>query len=945
MPDNVNGTDASEQVLIPSEPVFNAQERPSKVFGQGENLDGISHPPSRDESPTQSLLKHRTLVSFRPLAETKELEPDSTAVLNIGKLPDPVGIVPTRPRARELTEIDSDTESVAEDVEPHTRTGSLGKGRALVNTIHTQHKLKSPTDQNVSDLSESDSYSEIESAAEDDELEVVPRVPRRRVISGKVALFSHPVTVDATMRIEPASEREGAGNVEADSSVTTASILPPFKSIIPNNTSPSSTADATVSDPRRRLPGKHAAPPKASLAAEERGPGKQRVGIAPSDPGLGRPPLNGTLVPIKPLAERKGFEADSTPIHARLHDPVAWAGRPTRRPKEPADDDDDEVEIIPQLLPRRGRATSGSWKRGTGDDVRNATRMKVAGRTIRENQVFELVISDPSSRGVYKRIIFHVYAIFDATSPASQSSSYVHGTMYFLFSDYANAPVFGKDLPKSGVPPEGADIFLCNPGVRDEYATRESFLVDLPVKEIIHVIRLLGQVSMRGSSSFPETDVPFTLRCSFIYTPMRVGKQDRGKAEPGKGEHFTPIGVEKIPPMPPRLRVADFFCGTGGFSEGFRRAGFNIEFGVDNDRYASRSWQLNHPSAKAHLMDVTTLIDMHERRAISLPEIHVAIISPPCQGFSSANPGGKNDEKNRELLMAVADIARAFKPFWIYVENVSGLFLPEHRSHLRKLEVKLMSLGYSPSVVEQCASNFGVPQTRRRAILIATRRGYTQPHFPSRTHDWDSPVYHPMVTLRRAIGDLNHDYRTNAQVTYHSSRPCSNAEKEWPKADWDTPSWTVRTSPSDRWRCLHPDGQRLLTVRELCRIQSLGDNWQLSGPITEQYRQVGNAVPPLLAEAWARELRAAVLNDYPDMRHQFHEYAIPLTPPMGTADIRRADLEDLGLTSEEEEVELLLLGVKSKRSRRKRGAEAFGLTSEEEVEEELKIRRKRYRRS
>ncbi|KAJ7160025.1 S-adenosyl-L-methionine-dependent methyltransferase [Mycena crocata] len=305
----------------------------------------------------------------------------------------------------------------------------------------------------------------------------------------------------------------------------------------------------------------------------------------------------------------------------------------------------------------------------------------------------------------------------------------------------------------------------------------------------------------------------------------------------------------------------------------------------------------NHPSAKIYWEDVHTLIEEQNKGIISLPPIHIALISPPCQGFSSANPGGKDDAENRALLSSVGTIARSFRPYWMCIENVPGMTHPKNLPHLRKLQVELLSLGYVPEWVVHCASSFGVPQTRRRVILYATLRGLTRPEFPHITHAWDSPTLSPVVTLRQAIHDLNHENprihndrgnpeyprpaggeteysrmlgsERTTEITYHATGHGRSSEKteSWPQARWDEPSSTVRTLPGSRWRCVHPDGQRVFTVRECLRIQSFPDDWKLS---VEQYRQVGNAVPPLLSEAWARQVRNAILTDYPELEGQFN---------------------------------------------------------------------------
>lgn len=161
------------------------------------------------------------------------------------------------------------------------------------------------------------------------------------------------------------------------------------------------------------------------------------------------------------------------------------------------------------------------------------------------------------------------------------------------------------------------------------------------------------------------------------------------------------------------------------------------------------------------------------------------------------------------------------------------------------MEMALIKLEYSVSVAEQCSSNFGVPQTRRRLVLFAARRGLTHPDFPSITHASDYAARLPLVTLRSAIGDLNqenprhdndegnpeyirplHDFHTDYtkllgsetvnEITHHATgyRRSSEYVKEWPKARWDDALCTVRTEPGSRWQCVHP-GRRIFIVESV----------------------------------------------------------------------------------------------------------------------------------
>ncbi|KAJ7149220.1 S-adenosyl-L-methionine-dependent methyltransferase [Mycena crocata] len=641
------------------------------------------------------------------------------------------------------------------------------------------------------------------------------------------------------------------------------------------------------------------------------------------------------MLRFKPFDQVEEYESDATSFNiGKLPDPVSWKGHPTRRPtrkrivpvREPSDsslsessESDSDGSDSDTDSPEESYKRVGSMIRSElsemdsnysasetdsgfeldapgpeGEGLPRALQRQASARKqmpveiqvheFQENQTFELIIGD-RALGSYDRVVFEVCDMIEASSPSE--SSYLRGTMYIIRSDYVNPPVFGEDQPESAVPHDGTEVFLLNPGTRDAGAavTRRSFLIDISLGKIVYVVRRMGPIIWPNSQDLPEE--PYVLRCSWIYTAMKIGQ----------GECFSPIysGTEELPPMPSRMGVADFFCGTGGFSEGFRRAGFSISFGVDKDGNAAESWKCNHPSADVHCEDVNTLIEERERGTISLPQVHVALISPPCQGFSTANPGGKNDENNRGLLDSVCDIAPAFRPYWLVMENVPGLTHPKHVLHLRKLQADLMSLGYMPTWAIQCASNFGVPQTRRRVVLFATMLGLTRPEFPATTHAWNSPAHLPLVNLRTAISDLNHEnprihnaswnprytrprdedgcssteYRgvigsQTKEITYHATGYSHFSDTtKIPRAEWDTPSSTVRTMLGNRWKCVHPDGKRVLTVREVLRIQSFRDDWYLFGPIKEQYRQVGNAVPPLLSEAWAREVRTAALTDYP----------------------------------------------------------------------------------
>ncbi|KAJ7111282.1 S-adenosyl-L-methionine-dependent methyltransferase [Mycena epipterygia] len=494
--------------------------------------------------------------------------------------------------------------------------------------------------------------------------------------------------------------------------------------------------------------------------------------------------------------------------------------------------------------------------------VRKLPVKSIQGHIFQKNRVFELTFRSVARRQDHNRVVFEVHAVLEAAPPSK--SSCVRGRMYWLISDYVDPPHF------------------------------EAFLVDLPADDITHVLHHIPS----------------------IYS------------------------------------VGDFSSGAGGFSEGFRRAGFRIIFGVDKDAHAAARWQLNNRDAEFHNADIKAVIEEKEKGTYPsqiskwhclrhhgkrLKEVQAKVLrahwlfSRSGQSWArdallsqanvskndSANSGGAKNEENRGLFSCVGDITQLFRPYWICVENVPGLILPSNRVHLCKLVGDLLSNGYGEVGWRvQCASNFGVPQTRRRVILFAALAGLTLPDFSDPTHASDSPTHLPLLDLHAAIGDLNHynprsdndrgspRYKApgdaGTEIHHHATgyRPDFDMQK-WGKADWDGLSKHY--------------GKRLLTVREVARIQSLPDNFHLSGSIPNQYKQVGNAVPPLLAAAWANSLRKAILKDYPALEGTFGEAGAATTPTLysrsDTAGHKRG-AEKLGPAPEED-----IVGS-NKRSRR-----------------------------
>lgn len=315
-----------------------------------------------------------------------------------------------------------------------------------------------------------------------------------------------------------------------------------------------------------------------------------------------------------------------------------------------------------------------------------------------------------------------------------------------------------------------------------------------------------------------------------------------------------------------RVPVVDLFCGGGGSSRGFSDAGFDIALGVDSCEIAHATYTSNFPNSRAHCQPVADFLDDIRDCTVSAPEAPVLLISTPCQGFSSANPGGKDDKKNRAQMRTVKTAASRLKPSLIFFENVPGLLHSRHRGYLDRIVVDLVLEGYSVTFGRCAASDYGVAQKRARVILMAARKGFSLPAWPAPTHLGIT------TTLRDAIGDLPPNPRSKGNgpctdragayyasdgkiIANHVTGYKPSGSSGWPVANLDERGDATRTAPGSRWACIHPERQDVLSVREMARSMSFPDAHLFLGTMRAQYRLVGNAVAPLVAKAFAGEFR------------------------------------------------------------------------------------------
>jgi len=333
-----------------------------------------------------------------------------------------------------------------------------------------------------------------------------------------------------------------------------------------------------------------------------------------------------------------------------------------------------------------------------------------------------------------------------------------------------------------------------------------------------------------------------------------------------------------------RLALIDLFAGCGGMTRGFVDAGtFVPTFAVEWDADAAETYGLNFGDGHCF---AGAIQDVRE-----FPAADVVVGGPPCQGFSPLNMRGVGMERRglwREYLRALRQAA----PAAFVMENVPELLRSQEYERFVRAAKKL---GYRVEARVLNAADYGVPQTRKRAIVVGTREG--EPPWPTRTHYPPERVPlggEPWRTFRDAVeglplkpDELNwhrsrnprpmslERYRTipnEGEGRFHLAarrpditpacwlRKKSGSTDVFGRLWWERPAFTIRTEfyKPEKGRYLHPSEHRPITVREAARCMSFSDDFVFPEhqPMTAVAKQVGNAVPPLLARRIAEAVAA-----------------------------------------------------------------------------------------
>lgn len=341
------------------------------------------------------------------------------------------------------------------------------------------------------------------------------------------------------------------------------------------------------------------------------------------------------------------------------------------------------------------------------------------------------------------------------------------------------------------------------------------------------------------------------------------------------------------------LKMIDLFAGVGGLSLGFEQAGFKVLIANEYDTSIAEAYKKNRSNVNMVVDDITKL-PIHETFGKYKGKITLVVGGPPCQGYSQKGQRKTINDPRNFLFKYFVEVVKEVQPLYFVMENVPNLLTAEKGFFKQELEKLFTELGYTINAQVLCAADYGVPQNRQRAFIIG-KRGDSQVEMPKKKEN--------RTTIWEAISDLSYlasgegteisdyikepesDYQKimrngsdkvyNHIATNHSKialerlamippkggkehLPPEHITKSiysgtWERMDADDISVTITTrfdTPSSG-KFTHPYLDRAITVREAARIQSFPDSFHFYGTKTSQMKQVGNAVPPMLAKAVA----------------------------------------------------------------------------------------------
>lgn len=339
-----------------------------------------------------------------------------------------------------------------------------------------------------------------------------------------------------------------------------------------------------------------------------------------------------------------------------------------------------------------------------------------------------------------------------------------------------------------------------------------------------------------------------------------------------------------------QYKLISLYSGCGGLDLGFKKAGFTTVLATDNWQKACETLSYNRIAEDVITSDIRELSFKHYRNQVDL-----VIGGPPCPPYSQTRhylmekKKGFEDEKAGFAVPEYFRVIEEVDPKIFFFENVDGFMYKTHQEALEFLKIKSEELGYNISFKVINAANYGIPQTRKRFICVGVKKELGQFIFPEETHSQIAEKgKQQWVNCKQAISDFDYitdeeklqrpgskDYELLKQIPpgdnylfFTEKRGCKSPLFKWKSRYWtfllklspDRPSWTIQASFSNNQGPFHWKN-RFLRIEEIKRLQTIDDEYFILGDYKEQWRQIGNAVPSLLAQIFANQILNLLQNE------------------------------------------------------------------------------------
>lgn len=323
------------------------------------------------------------------------------------------------------------------------------------------------------------------------------------------------------------------------------------------------------------------------------------------------------------------------------------------------------------------------------------------------------------------------------------------------------------------------------------------------------------------------------------------------------------------------MNYVELFSGAGGLGLGFEQAGFRNVFAVEFDKKIAETYKYNFPNNKLLIEDIRNISDEKIIELVDDNSVDVVIGGPPCQGFSLAGKNGRTfiDDERNMLFKEFVRVVSLIKPKMFVMENVARMVSHNKGKTIKEIVTSFNNIGYDVQYKVLQAADYAVPQRRQRIFVVGTTG--QEFVYPKRLNQ--------LITVEMAISDLpklesgekskipnheamNHSKQMLKKMSYIKDggdrnqiplqlRPKSGDVRKYIRYASNEPAVTVT---GDMRKIFHYNQNRALTNRELARLQSFPDNFIFKGKSISIQQQIGNAVPPRLSYAVAKEVKKSI---------------------------------------------------------------------------------------